>query len=209
MRTYHPDVAGAHGEAMTKRLNAAWADLSDPGRRSSYDFSIRPVVREESVVDDVVAEDAIWADDDVLVDDVVWSDDSVGPAEQEPYSKRKHRGWVITWSILTAALVAAIVAINIEWIEPSVQPNVFRFFTAVTTPVAAFVFFSRTGYRHAVGLILWLGAMTLPLGALGVWPFEGIGEGFALSTLISTTAVPVLVYGSRVAWWMMRATRRV
>jgi hypothetical protein len=38
-----------------------------------------------------------------------------------------------------------------------------------------------------------------------VWPFTSISEGFALSTLISTTAVPFLVYGSRFAWRMMRS----
>jgi len=209
MRTYHPDVAGAHGEAMTKRINAAWADLSDPGRRESYDSSIRPVVREEPVVDDVVEEDAVWTDVDAQVDGVVWADDVVETAEGKPYSPKKYRGWIIAWSLLTVALVAAIIVITVEWMNPSVQPNVFRFFTAVTTPVAAYVFFSRTGYRHLVGVILWLGALTYPLGLLGWWPFVGISEGFALSTLISTTAVPFLVYGSRVAWWMMRSTRRV
>lgn len=36
-RRYHPDVAGAEGEAMMRRLNAAWEVLGDPERRAAYD----------------------------------------------------------------------------------------------------------------------------------------------------------------------------
>lgn len=36
-RRYHPDVAGAEGEAMMRRLNAAWEILGDPERRAAYD----------------------------------------------------------------------------------------------------------------------------------------------------------------------------
>ncbi|WP_197059325.1 J domain-containing protein, partial [Cryobacterium sp. MLB-32] len=41
IRLHHPDIAGPRGEAMTKRINAAWSVLSDPSRRSSYDLSLR------------------------------------------------------------------------------------------------------------------------------------------------------------------------
>lgn len=36
-RRYHPDLAGADGEAMMRRLNAAWEVLGDPERRAAYD----------------------------------------------------------------------------------------------------------------------------------------------------------------------------
>jgi curved DNA-binding protein CbpA len=36
-RRYHPDVAGGEGEAMMRRLNAAWEVLGDPERRAAYD----------------------------------------------------------------------------------------------------------------------------------------------------------------------------
>ncbi|MDT9648908.1 DnaJ domain-containing protein, partial [Campylobacter jejuni] len=37
MRTYHPDVYGPEGEAISKDLGAAYAVLSDPQTRERYD----------------------------------------------------------------------------------------------------------------------------------------------------------------------------
>ncbi len=37
-RKYHPDIAGERGADMMKRLNAAYATLSDPSRRREYDL---------------------------------------------------------------------------------------------------------------------------------------------------------------------------
>jgi hypothetical protein len=46
MRKYHPDVnGGAYSDARAKRINEAYATLSDPGSRAAYDAQVRAADR--------------------------------------------------------------------------------------------------------------------------------------------------------------------
>jgi len=46
MRKYHPDASGgAYSDARAKRINEAYAALSDPGRRAAYDAELRAADR--------------------------------------------------------------------------------------------------------------------------------------------------------------------
>jgi DnaJ-domain-containing protein 1 len=40
VKKYHPDTAGASGEAKIRLINAAWEILQDPVKRRAYDRSI-------------------------------------------------------------------------------------------------------------------------------------------------------------------------
>lgn len=214
IRMYHPDIAGPHGEAMSKRINSAWSDLSDPAKRSSYDFSIRKPVHEAPAPQPTRQQETPDQPSERADEQrPQWTEQESEPADEptadnDPatfyYFPAKHRTWRITWSVLFTMFVAAALVMTAEWVEPSVDLSMWRTIPGLAVPFALFVLFSRRTDRYKTGFFLWFTALIGPLGLLGWWPFAGISEGIAPATLIAMAALTPLMYLTRWAWRNMR-----
>lgn len=218
IRTYHPDIAGAHGEAMSKRINSAWSELSDPAKRSSYDFSIRPQpVYEEPAPQAAYAPQRPTAQPASDHEPQPASDKRPRRAKPAPepapevdaeptfyYFPAKHRGWTIAFVLLLTAFVGAALTMNAEWIEPTVAVTGWRTIPGLAAPIAFFVLLSSKTDKYKSGFYLWFASLIWPLGLLGWWPFAGISDGIAPLTLIAMTALTPMLYLTRFAWRHMR-----
>lgn len=76
MRTYHPDVYGPEGEAISKDLGAAYAVLSDPQARERYD-------RELAGEDEAADAGPSWVDEDEAGFEDAWGEEAQWEAPPE------------------------------------------------------------------------------------------------------------------------------
>lgn len=223
MRTYHPDIAGAHGEKMTKLVNAAYTELSDEASRRSYDFSIRPQVFEEPAAEPTATAGPRHGATPTEPSQPTARPRRAGrpaPAAAAPeetpadeaegktfrYEGSNYRNWIITYSVLIAGIIGSLVVMNIEWITPTVPLSSWRIIPSLLVPAVLFVLFSRKP-RVKTGIFVWVCALILPAGAMGIWPFAAIAHELALSVLISMTVIVPLVYISRAVWGHLRTYR--
>ena len=211
MRTYHPDIAGAHGEKMTKLINAAYSELSDEASRRSYDFSIRPQVYEEPAAAQPQPQAQPTARPKSAgprpAPTQPQAAPTSAPADEEPvfyYKASTHRAWAVATVLLATAVIAALLVMNAEWLNPTTLVSNWRVLAGLFVPISLFVLCSRKTGRLKTGMFLWFCTLLLPLGALNVWPFAGISAELSPIVLICMTAVTPLIYSTRFAFRGLR-----
>lgn len=207
IRTCHPDVAGAHGETMTKAINNAYTELSDPVRRSSYDFSIRPQASETpeaAAKPQATPQSASRATPSkpAPAQPAPYSQDSEESSSLGTFSARAHRAARITWWTAVALIVAVYA---IQWIEWTAYRGPHSAIAAIEVAVAAFVLLDAKGSRFKSGIFLWFAALVglFSLSDLGF--FTWLAQGVSPLVGISMVALTVLVYTARIARGFVKA----
>ncbi|KFF59474.1 hypothetical protein JF66_11165 [Cryobacterium sp. MLB-32] len=126
-----------------------------------------------------------------------------------PSSSATHRVWAFSWAVLFTALIWTMLVLQSEWAAPTVTATAWWILPLLAVPFAVFVYLSRRSYRMRLGFFLWFCALIYPLGLLNWQPFLSIGAGIAPDALVGMTALAPLVYLTRLARRMKRATSQI
>lgn len=96
MRTYHPDVYGPEGTAISARISASYGVISDVSRRAEYDEELQGGPEEEAPDPDSYEEEwgdaEEWAPEEEALDPEVEDDVPLGDVEVEEDTRPKGDG---------------------------------------------------------------------------------------------------------------------
>jgi hypothetical protein len=199
IRLYHPDVAGAAGEAMTLRLNDAKHELLDPSLRARYDrahayaayagastrssttYARRPAPAREAPIHDDWRPPASERDD--------------RPAAARPTELR-------LWMGIAVGSIAVIIAITVIVFAWSYSGELGLTTPRVIPPLVVAVAWLVAGLSRPSKLfvaLLVIGCALWPLSALGVPPFALLTDSVPIAVLAAVTVLGLAVLALRVS----------
>jgi hypothetical protein len=198
IRVYHPDVASASGEAMTRRLNDAQRVLLDPALRGAYDRvhgGVRPAPARPAAQPTTRPT--------TRTNSRAW--DPPKPADRapsEPWSRGRFAAWLawgfVAFSSITVIVVASLYVFIACYTGGALTIASPRMLPPVVIAVAWLVIGIRRRSPLLITVLLAGGALW-PLAKLGVEPFGMLQASVPAAVLPLLTATAIAAITLRVA----------